>query len=169
MPRSNRLGFPGCCDDWVGGKSSTRIATLWIRLRNSWGSESKACSATLTKSLRFILHHSYQGRAHSELPSLASHRHRRRRRRLHLPCLLRVWRVSTMTPINGSRHSQAQAQKGDKAGPRNPDALRVQILLSRGVALKHDWNRLLCLNEPLPRRRYECRRCNRKCLELLTV
>lgn len=36
--------------DWCGGKSPTRIATFWIRLRNSSESESKASSATLTKS-----------------------------------------------------------------------------------------------------------------------
>jgi len=40
-----------------GGKSSTRIATFFIRLRNSSGNESNAFSATLMKSSRFILHH----------------------------------------------------------------------------------------------------------------
>ena len=55
MPRSNRLCCPGRGGDWLGRKSSTRIATFWMRLRNSSGSKSKASSATLTKSSRFIL------------------------------------------------------------------------------------------------------------------
>ena len=46
--------------DWFGGKSSTRIGTFWMRLRNSCGSESKASSATLTKSSRFIVYHADQ-------------------------------------------------------------------------------------------------------------
>ena len=41
---------------WFAGKSSTRIAKFWMRLRNSSGSESKVSSATLTKSPRFITH-----------------------------------------------------------------------------------------------------------------
>jgi len=56
MPRSNRLRCPGQGGGCFGGKSSTRIATFLIRLRNSSGSESNVCSATLTKSSRFILH-----------------------------------------------------------------------------------------------------------------
>src|SRR5438552_9607932 len=56
MPRSNRRCCPGWGGDWFGGKSSTRIATFLIRLRNSCGSESNASSATLTKCSRFILH-----------------------------------------------------------------------------------------------------------------
>jgi len=32
------------------------MATFWIRLRNSFGSESNASSTTLTKCSRFILH-----------------------------------------------------------------------------------------------------------------
>jgi hypothetical protein len=47
------------------GKSSTRIATFWMRLRNSSGSESKVSSATLTKSSRFILLPPYQTRVPS--------------------------------------------------------------------------------------------------------
>jgi predicted Zn-dependent protease with MMP-like domain len=38
MPRSSRRCRPGWGDDWFGGKSSTRIATFFIRLRNSFGS-----------------------------------------------------------------------------------------------------------------------------------
>src|SRR6266851_2429539 len=56
MPRSNRLWYPESGGDWFGGKSSTRMATFWIRLRNSSGSESNASSAVLMKSARFILH-----------------------------------------------------------------------------------------------------------------
>src|SRR5215471_2926701 len=54
-PRSNRAWCPGRGGDCLAGKSSTRIATLWMRLRNSSGRESNASSATLTKSSRFIL------------------------------------------------------------------------------------------------------------------
>src|SRR6202035_5719031 len=56
MPRSNRRCCPGWDGDWFGGKSSTRIATFFIRLRNSCGSKSNASSTTLTKCSRFILH-----------------------------------------------------------------------------------------------------------------
>jgi hypothetical protein len=56
MPRSNRLCCPGWGGKWFGGKSSTRIAPFFIRLRNSSGSESNASSAALTKCSRFILH-----------------------------------------------------------------------------------------------------------------
>ena len=55
MPRSNRLWCHGWSGDWFGGKSSTRIATFFIRLRNSSGNESNASSATLMKSSRFIV------------------------------------------------------------------------------------------------------------------
>src|SRR6266852_2576845 len=54
MPRSNRLCCPSLDGRWFAGKSSTRIATFWMRTRNSSGSESKVSSATLTKSSRFI-------------------------------------------------------------------------------------------------------------------
>src|SRR6266478_3236915 len=56
MPRSNRLCCPGWVGDWFHGKSSTRIATFFIRLRNSSGSESSESSTTLTKCSRFMLH-----------------------------------------------------------------------------------------------------------------
>src|SRR2546425_6946132 len=55
-PRSSRLCCPDCGDGWFGGISSTRTATLRMRLRNSCGSESSACSTTSTKCSRFILH-----------------------------------------------------------------------------------------------------------------
>src|SRR5713226_8821015 len=54
-PRSSRLCCPDCGDGWFGGISSTRTATLRMRLRNSCGSESSASSTTLTKCSRFIL------------------------------------------------------------------------------------------------------------------
>jgi hypothetical protein len=54
--RSNRLRCPGRVVGWFGEISSTRIATFSMRLRNSSGSESKASSATFTKSSRFIVH-----------------------------------------------------------------------------------------------------------------
>jgi hypothetical protein len=50
------LCFPTCGDGGCGGKSSTRTATLRIRLRNSCGSESSTSSTTLTKRSRFIRH-----------------------------------------------------------------------------------------------------------------
>src|SRR5690242_11160999 len=65
MPRSNRRNCPDCDGDWSEGKSSTRIATFFIRLRNSCGSESNASSTTLTKCSRFILHPLKQARAGS--------------------------------------------------------------------------------------------------------
>src|SRR5882762_5781141 len=65
MPRSSRLRCPSLGGRWFAGKSSTRIATFWIRIRNSSGSESKVSSATLTKSSRFILHPLTQIRARS--------------------------------------------------------------------------------------------------------
>src|SRR5271157_3927477 len=56
-PRSSRLCCPDCgVDGWFGGKSSTRTATLRMRLRNSCGSESSASSTILAKCSRFILH-----------------------------------------------------------------------------------------------------------------
>src|SRR5713226_10292123 len=55
-PRSSRLCCPDCGDGWFGGISSTKTATLRMRLRNSCGSESSASSTTLTKCPRFILH-----------------------------------------------------------------------------------------------------------------
>src|SRR5437870_7149034 len=57
-PRSSRLCRPDCGDGdgWFGGISSTRTATLRMRLRNSCGSESSTSSTTLTKCSRFILH-----------------------------------------------------------------------------------------------------------------
>src|SRR6266704_3557772 len=55
-PRSSRLCCPDCADGWFGGISSTRTATLRMRLRNSCGSVSSASSTTLTKCSRFILH-----------------------------------------------------------------------------------------------------------------
>src|SRR5438105_62559 len=36
-PRSSRLCCPDCGDGWFGGISSTRTATLRMRLRNSCG------------------------------------------------------------------------------------------------------------------------------------
>src|ERR1700747_3571830 len=63
MPRSNRRCHPCWGGDWFGGKSSTRIATFFIRLRNSSGNESHVSSATLTNSSRSILHQQTQTRA----------------------------------------------------------------------------------------------------------
>jgi hypothetical protein len=40
--------------DWFGGKSSTRIAAFSIRLRNSFGSESKTSSATVMNCSRVM-------------------------------------------------------------------------------------------------------------------
>ena len=51
------LVLPRLGRDWFGGKSSTRIATFFIWLRNSSGNQSNAFSAELMKSSRFILHH----------------------------------------------------------------------------------------------------------------
>src|ERR1700680_3345174 len=65
MPRSNRRCCPGSGGDWFGGESSTRIATFFIRLRNSCGSESSVSSTTLTKCSRFILHPLNEIRARS--------------------------------------------------------------------------------------------------------
>src|SRR6266853_5853205 len=62
--------------DWFAGKSSTRIATFFIRLRNSCGSESNASSTTLTKCSRFILHPLNKG-------TLSPSSHRRFRRHRH--------------------------------------------------------------------------------------
>src|ERR1035438_3033820 len=56
IPRSSRGGFPACVGSWFGGKSSTRTATLRMRLRNSSGSESSAASTTSTKCSRVIGH-----------------------------------------------------------------------------------------------------------------
>src|ERR1035438_1392021 len=56
IPRSSRGGFPACVGSWFGGKSSTRTATLRMRLRNSSGSESSAPSTTSTKCSRVIGH-----------------------------------------------------------------------------------------------------------------
>src|SRR5208337_1980358 len=92
-PRSSRL----CCpersaeDCWCGGMSSTRMATLRMRLRNSWGSESSASSTTLTKCSRFILHPLKQVRGRLTPSSRRRCRHHRRHlrcRRLRLPLRL---------------------------------------------------------------------------------
>src|SRR5947209_2262697 len=64
-PRSSRLCCPDCGDGWFGGISSTKTATLRMRLRNSCGSESRDSSTTLTKCSRFILHPLEQKRARS--------------------------------------------------------------------------------------------------------
>src|SRR5215469_4616078 len=72
MPRSRRLCFPGLGGDWFGGKSSTKIATLWIRLRNSSGSESKVCSATSMKSSRFIVRQVHKRHAGAAWPPPSS-------------------------------------------------------------------------------------------------
>src|SRR5437867_11578130 len=55
-PEGAAFAAPDCGDGWFGGISSTRTATLRMRLPNSWGSESSASSTTLTKCSRFILH-----------------------------------------------------------------------------------------------------------------
>src|SRR5437667_4767958 len=55
-PRSSRSCCRDCDDGWFGGKSSTRTATLRMRLRNSCGSESSASSTTLAKRSRVIVH-----------------------------------------------------------------------------------------------------------------
>src|SRR6266550_1720507 len=71
MPRSNRRCCPGWGGDCFGGKSSTRIATFFIRLRNSSGSESSESSTTLTKCSRFILHPlTNEGHAHTEISAI---------------------------------------------------------------------------------------------------
>src|SRR6266699_4823937 len=75
-PRSSRPCCPDCADGWFGGKSSTRTATLRMRLRNSWGSESSASSTTLAKCSRFILHPLNKGTlTPSSLRRLPHHRH----------------------------------------------------------------------------------------------
>src|SRR6266704_2325893 len=89
-PRSSRLCCPDCADSWFGGKSSTRTATLRMRLRNSCGSESSASSTTLAKCSRFILHPLDKGTLTPS--SLRPHRHhchlcRRRYLPLRLPRL----------------------------------------------------------------------------------
>src|SRR5713101_1340041 len=55
-PKGSRLCCPDCGDGWFGAISSTKTATLRMRLRISCGSESSASSTTLTKCSRFILH-----------------------------------------------------------------------------------------------------------------
>src|SRR5208282_1652450 len=55
-PKSSRLCCPDFGEGWFGGTSSTRTATLRMRLRNSCGRESSVSSTTLTKCSRFILH-----------------------------------------------------------------------------------------------------------------
>src|SRR5208337_4276292 len=64
-PRSSRLGCPDCGDGWCGGTSSTRTATLRMRLRNSCGSESSASSTALAKCSRFMVHPLKRMRARS--------------------------------------------------------------------------------------------------------
>ena len=56
MPRSNCLNCPGCGVGWFGGMSSTKTATLRMRVRNSCGSESSSSSTTFTNCCRFIIH-----------------------------------------------------------------------------------------------------------------
>src|SRR5437870_13593537 len=103
MPSSNRRCCPGWGGDWFGGKASTRIATFFIRLRNSCGSESNASSTTLTKCSRFIRHPLKQIRgtltpsSRHHLPRL--HRHLLcRRLRLPLPLLPRLSLVDQEHP-----------------------------------------------------------------------
>src|SRR5213593_3747750 len=85
MPRSNRRCSPGWRGDWFGGESSTRIATFFIRLRNSSGSESSESSTTLMKSLRFIPHPPT-----SEGTLTSSSRYFRRHHHPFLRCHLRL-------------------------------------------------------------------------------
>src|ERR1022692_2287688 len=63
IPRTSRFCCPDCGDGGFGGTSSTRTATLRMRLRNSCGSESSVSPTTLTKYSRFILHPLKQIRA----------------------------------------------------------------------------------------------------------
>src|SRR5207247_10232920 len=55
-PRSSRPCRPDCGDGWFGGMSSTKTATLQMRVRNSCGSESSSSSTTFTNCSRFIVH-----------------------------------------------------------------------------------------------------------------
>src|SRR5207249_12316843 len=77
--------LPGWRGDWFGGESSTKIATFFIRLRNSSGSESSESSTTLMKSLRFILHPPT-----SEGTLTSSSRYFRRHHHPFLRCHLRL-------------------------------------------------------------------------------
>src|SRR5437867_1519778 len=88
MPRSNRCCSPG---DWFGEESSTRIATFFIRQRNSSGSESSESSTTLMKSLRIILHSPT-----SEGTLTPNSRYFRRH---HHPCLRCHLRLSFPLPL----------------------------------------------------------------------
>src|SRR6266849_4163158 len=80
-PRSSRLCCPDCGDGWFGAISSTKTATLRMRLRNSCGSESSASSTTLTKCSRFILHPLI-----NKGTLTPSSRRRFRRHQRHHPC-----------------------------------------------------------------------------------
>src|SRR5436853_2244434 len=97
-PRSSRPCCPDCDDGWFGGISSTRTATLRMRLRNSCGSESSASSTTLAKRSRFILHPLDTG---TLTPSSRRYRSRHYRnplcRRRHLPLRL----LSRLAPAEG--------------------------------------------------------------------
>src|ERR1039457_4346734 len=53
-PRRSCIGLPGSAGSWPGGRSSTRTATLRIRLRNSFGRESSTSSTSLVNSSRFM-------------------------------------------------------------------------------------------------------------------
>src|SRR5438270_1962497 len=102
-PRSSRLCWPECGDGRFGGKSSTKTATLWMRLRNSSGRESSAFSTSLTKYSRFILHRT---KAHS-----LSNRRRPRCRR-HLVLRRRPRRLLLRRALLDGGYRQLPNQKG---------------------------------------------------------
>jgi hypothetical protein len=109
-PRSSRLCCPDCGDRWFGGISSTRTATLRMRVRNSCGSESSASSTALTKCSRFILYPLKQIKS-TLTPS--SRRLRRYHRHLLCPCLrLPLRLLPRLALIEGEHRQLPTDQKG---------------------------------------------------------
>src|ERR1700730_12500644 len=114
-PRSSRFCCPDCGDGWFGGVSSTRIATLRMRLRNSGGSEPSTSSTTLTKYSRFILSPTEINKG-TLTPSVRRHRLLRHRR---LPCRRPrlPLRLLSRLPLVEGRHRQLPIdQKGLSQG-----------------------------------------------------
>src|SRR6266566_6091412 len=112
-PRSSRPCCPDCDDGWFGGISSTRTATLRMRLRNSCGSESSASSTTLTKCSRFILTPTEINKGLTlSSRRLCRHHHRHLLcRRLRLPL-----RLPRLALVEGGHRQLPTDQKGLSRG-----------------------------------------------------
>src|SRR5229473_5735257 len=110
-PRSSRLRCPDCGDGWFGGTSSTRTATLRMRLRNSCGSESSASSTTLTKCSRFILHPLNKGTL-----SPSSHRRFRRHRHFLSRGRLPLHLLPRLVLVEGGHRQRTTDQNGRSRG-----------------------------------------------------